>query len=208
MHITHAPAHAQRDLALVGDIEMVGRHALLNSMYLCGYAQIQRSSTVMLSFKSVLDTQIRTRTHAYVHTSVLVHAYIHDKRTCVHERDMVVFRYSVSLLLRSGACDGSDAAREGWEHLVPMFFLSNSMAFSASASDGNTTLFSQDAHMFELLHTCRIHLYPSTISHASIRLRRYVGTHQGFSGWTSILADLNLHLDRQQSINIHGMRSP
>jgi hypothetical protein len=123
---------------------------------------------------------------------------------------MVVLRYSVSLLLRSGASHGIDAAREG--HLVPMFFLSNSMAFSASASDGNTTLFSQDAHMFDILHTvtCKIHLYPSTISHVSIRLRRYVGTHQGFSGWVSILADLNLHLDRQHSItgNIHGMRSP
>jgi len=34
-----------------------------------------------------------------------------------------------------------------------MFFLSNSMAFSASASDGNTTLFSKDKHMFDVLHT-------------------------------------------------------
>ncbi len=120
---------------------------------------------------------------------------------------MISVPYSVSLLLRSGASHDSDEAREG--HLVPMFFLSNSMAFSASASDGNTTLFSQDAHIFDILHTvtCKIHLYPSTVS---IRLRLYVGTHQGFSGWASILADLNLHLDRQHSItgNIHGMRSP
>jgi hypothetical protein len=68
----------ERDLALVGQIEMVGRHALLNSMYLCGFAQVQRLSTVMLSF-------IRVPRYADTHTYACMRPYIGTGiGTCIH----------------------------------------------------------------------------------------------------------------------------